>query len=162
MKELKFKNTSFLSNYYNCPIVINGYKFPSSENAYHSFKITDDTVLSRTPICEILTKVTPDEAKHFMKPLSAYYRKDWENYKIKAMNIVVYEKFKQNENLQKKLLQTGDAILIEDTTGWHDNFWGNCDCPQCQSISGKNHLGKILMSVRKYFMQNKNKDIKKW
>lgn len=53
MKELKFKNTSFLSNYYNCPIVINGYKFPSSENAYHSFKITDDTVLSRTPICEI-------------------------------------------------------------------------------------------------------------
>lgn len=97
-----------------------------------------------------------------MKPLSAYYRKDWEDYKIKAMNIVVYEKFKQNENLQKKLLQTGDAILIEDTTGWHDNFWGNCDCPQCQSISGKNHLGKILMSVREYFMQNKNKDIKKW
>lgn len=40
------------------------------------------------------------------------------------MYIVVKEKFKQNLNLRAALISTGDAILVEDTTTWHDNFWG--------------------------------------
>ena len=58
-------------------------------------------------------------------------------------------KFLQNEDLRIRLLATGDEYLEEGTTGWHDNYWGNCECEKCKNIEGKNTLGKILMRVRK-------------
>lgn len=61
---------------------------------------------------------------------------------------VVYAKFSKNENLRQILLSTEDEELVEDTTGWHDNIWGDCSCPKCQYIKGRNKLGKILMQVR--------------
>jgi len=45
------------------------------------------------------------------------------------------------------LLATGDTKLLEGNR-WHDNFWGNCDCPNCRDKPGLNYLGKILMRVR--------------
>ena len=64
------------------------------------------------------------------------------------MHKVVYAKFSKNENLRQILLSTKDEELVEDTTGWHDNIWGDCSCPKCQYIKGRNKLGKILMQVR--------------
>lgn len=37
------------------------------------------------------------------------------------MNDAVYEKFKQNPNLAKKLLTTGDEELVEGNY-WHDTY----------------------------------------
>lgn len=59
---------------------------------------------------------------------------------------VVLAKFKQNPDLREKLLNTGNAILIEGTT-WHDNYWGNCTCDRCANKFGRNQLGKTLMKV---------------
>lgn len=53
-----------------------------------------------------------------------------------------------NSNKRAILLSTEDEELVEDTTGWHDNIWGDCSCPKCQYIKGRNKLGKILMQVR--------------
>lgn len=61
---------------------------------------------------------------------------------------ICYEKFRQNEPYKKLLLGTGDATILEDTTGWHDNYWGSCSCPKCKNIPGQNHLGMALMEVR--------------
>lgn len=47
----------------------------------------------------------------------------------------------QNPLLKEKLLNTGDALLIEGNT-WRDYYWGEC------KGKGENHLGKILMEVR--------------
>lgn len=49
--------------------------------------------------------------------------------------------------LKKKLLETGDAELIEGNY-WHDNTWGQCYCPRCKNKIGENHLGKLLMKIR--------------
>jgi predicted NAD-dependent protein-ADP-ribosyltransferase YbiA (DUF1768 family) len=57
-------------------------------------------------------------------------------------------KFSQHPELQNILLETGDTYIEENTTGWHDNIWGNCHCPKCQKIKGQNLLGKALMDVR--------------
>lgn len=65
-----------------------------------------------------------------------------------GIKIVGYAKFSKNENLRQILLSTEDEELVEDTTGWHDNIWGDCSCPKCQYIKGRNKLGKILMQVR--------------
>ena len=61
---------------------------------------------------------------------------------------VLRAKFTQHEDLKKWLLETGNEELHEDTTGWHDNCWGNCECDKCKNIPGKNLLGKALMQVR--------------
>lgn len=58
------------------------------------------------------------------------------------MKIAVTAKFTQHEKLKRRLLDTGDAILIENTK--KDYFWG-CG----EDGSGENNLGKILMEVRK-------------
>lgn len=64
------------------------------------------------------------------------------------MKKVVIEKFKQNKDCLEELLSTNSMELIEDTTGWHDNIWGECTCDDCKSLEHQNLLGKILMEVR--------------
>ena len=59
------------------------------------------------------------------------------------MEEIVRAKFVQNPYLMKKLLDTGELLLIEGNT-WKDIFWG----VDINSGEGKNHLGKILMNVR--------------
>ena len=53
-----------------------------------------------------------------------------------------------NEDLKQRLLETGTQPIEEDTTSWHDNYWGNCHCPKCRNIPGQNRLGIILMETR--------------
>ena len=54
---------------------------------------------------------------------------------------IVLAKFSQNEYLKRRLLETGNALLIEGND-WGDTYWGVCNG------RGKNKLGKILMRVR--------------
>ena len=63
------------------------------------------------------------------------------------MKFVVFEKFNQNKKLIKKLKNTKIKHLVEENY-WHDNFWGNCLCPECNQIKGQNNLGKILIFVK--------------
>jgi ribA/ribD-fused uncharacterized protein len=56
-------------------------------------------------------------------------------------------KFTQNPELRRRLLDTGDAVLVEGNT-WHDNYWGTCTFRRCSKTKGKNMLGKLLMQVR--------------
>ena len=60
----------------------------------------------------------------------------WEKDKIKVMLKGLRAKF-ENLELRKRLLDTGDAILHEDSPT--DMFWGKY---------GKDMLGKLLMQVR--------------
>lgn len=57
----------------------------------------------------------------------------------------------QNVQLLNWLMLTGEEQLLENTTGWHDNTWGDCSCPKCKNITGQNLLGKALMEVRASF-----------
>ena len=68
-------------------------------------------------------------------------RPDWEDIKDEVMYEVVLDKFKRNDNLKEKLLDTANAELIEENW-WNDTYWGVC------KGKGKNKLGKILMKVR--------------
>ena len=45
-------------------------------------------------------------------------------------------------SLKQRLLNTGNAMLIEGND-WNDTFWGVCNG------KGQNHLGKLLMEIRK-------------
>lgn len=128
----KFKNEyDFLSNFYPCKIVFDGYIF---KNAGAAFQAQKDP--SRI---EEFTVLDPVQAKHLGKKVNL--RKDWDQIKLQVMESVVRAKFNQNKYLAEKLLATGDEELIE-VNHWHDHFWGIC------GGKGKNHLGKILMMIR--------------
>ena len=60
------------------------------------------------------------------------------------MSAVVFDKFYRNIDLRNKLMETGNRYL-EETNHWKDRYWGVCDG------KGENNLGKILMSVRKFW-----------
>lgn len=137
-----FKNDTKLTNYYVCDVVVDGRKFSSSEAAYHAEKFLDKDLK------DLMMKLDPDESKHVTRELKRFIREDWDCVKYNLMKKIVLEKFKQNEDCLIELLNTGDMELIEDTTGWHDNIWGECTCDNCKSLEHQNLLGKVLMEVR--------------
>ncbi len=93
------------------------------------------------------SKLSGTQAKKAGRKLAL--REDWEQVKYDLMVDILRSKFSNNPKLKEILLGTGDVVLVEDTTGWHDNTWGDCTCAKCRSIVGKNLLGKALMEVRK-------------
>lgn len=50
-------------------------------------------------------------------------RPDLDEVKLKVMYDVVFDKFDRNVELRRKLLDTGDLVLVEDNY-WKDKYWG--------------------------------------
>lgn len=136
----KFGIYSEFSNFYRCRVVYDGGVYRSSEAAWQAQKTLDPDLRKK------FETLSPSYAKKMGRYISL--RPDWEDIKYQLMVDVCYAKFSQNKELKEKLLSTGDEVLVEDTTGWHDNIWGNCECPRCMHKEGRNLLGKALMTVR--------------
>lgn len=134
----------FLSNYYESPVEYNGITYLNNEAAFQAQKTTDINERIK------FSNLDPSEAKKLGRKISL--RKDWEEVKENYMYKIVKAKFAQNLDIKQKLIDTYPNELIEGTTGWHDNIWGNCECHRCKNIVGQNKLGKILMKVREELM----------
>lgn len=85
-------------------------------------------------------------------------RKDWEEIKFDVMWYVVFQKFDQNTDLAKMLVETSGMFLIEGNT-WNDRYWGAClkkvpvKDKEIEVWYGDNRLGQILMQVRKIVLE---------
>lgn len=128
------------SNFYPCAIKYQDMDFLNSEAAYQAMKTGDPEARKQ------FTGLTGKEAKKLGGKLTSCT--DWDAIKFLIMVDICYAKFSQNLELKWILLGTGHEELVEDTTGWHDNIWGDCSCEYCKTISGQNLLGKALMKVR--------------
>ena len=124
----------FLSNFYPAEFIYKGVKYLNSEAAFHAQKQPGRE--------HEFANLSPDQAKKLGR--SVKLREDWEDVKNDIMYEIVYEKFNQNLDLLKLLIDTGDDYLIEGNW-WGDTYWG-----VCKGI-GKNQLGIILMKVRDEF-----------
>ncbi len=123
----------WLSNFEKALVTYDGVPYPTAENAYQAAKTLDLTER------ELFTRVTPGEAKRRGKEVTL--RPDWDKVKIAIMFQILVDKFTRNLHLAKKLLETGNFVLIEGND-WGDTFWGVCN------DQGANHLGSCLMGVR--------------
>jgi len=129
---------NFLSNFYPAKVVYEGVEYPTAEHAFQAAK--SPWIFERITIAGASS---PSKAKQLGRRISL--RPDWEDIKLQVMKDIVRAKFSQNADLQIMLvLGTRDAELIEGTT-WGDKFWG----VDKATGEGENHLGKILMEVRK-------------
>lgn len=121
----------FLSNFFNAQVTYNGITYENNESAFQAQK--------QPNIAHTFSHLNPSQAKS--KGRKVVLRNDWEKVKDEIMYNICLCKFTQNEELKQKLLNTGNAELIEGNT-WNDTYWGIC------RGRGKNHLGKILMQIR--------------
>ena len=131
----------FLSNFYECPILWKGNLYRNSESIYQSYKTLDNVPFD-------FTKTTGSQAKKISKKLNV--RPDWNKIKFDLIYEICQEKFNQNTDIAQKLMNTGDAILIEGNY-WGDTYWGKCNGV------GQNNLGKILMKIREELFELQNK-----
>ena len=126
----------FLSNFWPAEVEFEGAKYPSVEHAYQAAKFTDEAMRQR-----VAQAKTPAEAKSIAHAATTQ-RANWDQAKFEVMETCVRYKFTHHADLRENLLATGDVELIEGNT-WGDRIWGVCDG------EGENHLGKILMKVRR-------------
>ena len=128
---------AFLSNFSNSILYDDeGIEYPTVEHYFQAQK-----TLGLNTRLVIAAAPTPGKAKGIGRHVQL--RSDWNNVKIDIMRDALIQKF-SDKKLQKKLIETGDAELIEGNW-WGDKFWGVC------GGEGENHLGKLLMEVREMF-----------
>lgn len=131
----------FLSNFYPTKMVFDGLTYYNSEAAYQAQKCNNQEDKLK------FIFLSADESKKLGR--EAALRPDWDIIKVEIMEKVVYAKFTQNPFLAQALLETGDKELKEGNY-WKDLFWG----VDLKTGEGENHLGKILMALRREFRQN--------
>ncbi|OKZ73037.1 MAG: hypothetical protein BHV87_11085 [Clostridiales bacterium 36_14] len=154
MKVVCFHNPEeekgFLSNWYISKFEVAGRVFSSMEQFMMYQKAIcfgDESVAE-----QILKTDDVARIKELGRMVSGYNENIWNGMR----QLIVYEglvaKFSQNEELKERLLQTGDALLVECAV--HDRIWGiglsmkderRFDISQWR---GKNLLGYALMMVR--------------
>jgi len=134
------KEYGFLSNFEPSLMIIDGRKYKTNEHYYQSQKAISEEIREW-----IRTAPTPFLAMRGGRSLRAWeIEQNWESMKEVIMLKGLREKFSQNYPLRKKLLDTGDATLHEDSP--KDKYWG---------IKGKDRLGKLLMQVRDEIREGK-------
>lgn len=128
-----------LSNFSAFTLNWRGYRFDTSEAAYHWEKFGS---INKYEIGDLI-RFAPSahEAFKIAQQFKAEQNPNWDLLKIGIMYDILVEKVRQHEYVRKKLLETGNRELIEDS--WRDDFWGwgiNKD--------GQNTLGRLWMKIR--------------
>jgi|GEM_PF-317991 len=127
------------SNFSSFALDWKGKRYITSEHAYHSEKFKDEPLKEEIRQCRSAHDALKLAHTHKNK-----YRSDWDEVKLSVMKEILREKVKQHPYVKKKLLDSGERELIEDS--WRDDFWG-----WGPKKNGRNQLGKLWMEVRKEF-----------
>jgi N-glycosidase YbiA len=140
MREVRFyyeyEEYGFLSNFFLAPMLLEGKEWPSVEHYYQAAKTLD-------PVFREVIRKAPsaDAAKKLGRDPACVLREDWDEVKADVMRRAIAVKFAQHPDLRSMLLETGDAVLVENSK--KDYYWG-CGADG----SGKSMLGALLMELR--------------
>ena len=129
----------WLSNFWYAKVSLDGVLYPSVEHAYQASK-TGPENRSAFMSCSAA------DAKKLGKKVPL--RDGWEEEKVSIMRSLVEQKFALGSELGNRLVETGDAKLVEGNR-WGDVFWGVC------GGKGLNMLGVILMEYRAVLLLRK-------
>ena len=131
-------------NFSSFKVEWNGYLFASVEEAYQaaSFMGSDEELVEK-----IKKSHSADEAQRIAYANRDKRREDWDDVKISIMEELLRLKIEQNHYVKKKLLQTGDYMIVEDSP--KDDFWG-----WGSNRDGQNNLGKLWMKLREELKNN--------
>lgn len=140
----------WLGNMYASPIKFNGKNWLTSEALFQALRFDDEEIREiirgeKSPMGAKM-KAKGNKSKMVIEPMS---ERDIEN-----MKMVVRLKFEQNEVLKSKLKLSGEHVIVENIgvrNGERHLFWG------MKKVNGEwignNMMGKILMEIRKEFIE---------
>lgn len=127
-----------LSNFSAFSIQWRGLRFDTSEHAYHWEKFPGHEGARLA----ILNAISAHEAYKLAEQLKEHQRPDWGGWRTVVMEAILRAKASQHEYVRRKLLETGDREIVEDS--WRDGFWGTGPVWG----EGQNMLGKLWMKIR--------------
>lgn len=142
-----FYNREFfcLDNFSSFKVMMDGVLYSTSEHAYQAAKFSESAP-------EVAKLIIDSYSAHDAQKLAHKYidrqRADWDEIKVSVMERIIRLKTEQNPYVRKKLLETGDYPICEDSN--KDSFWGigfNRD--------GRNELGKLWMKLREELRNGK-------
>ena len=144
------------SDWYDKPIDLT---FQSSEQYFMWLKATNFNDYETAN--EIVKAKTPKEAKALGRKVKNYDDEEWSEIREAAMWNAVYQKFKQNPELQQYLINpvTETRSFVEGSP--YDCVWGcgiSWDDPAIadeKNWKGENLLGKTLDKVRRALIEEK-------
>lgn len=127
-----------LDNFSSFKVKYDGYLYSSLEEAYQTIGF-----LESAP--EIAEQIKNSNSAHEAQKI-AYLNKDkqrsdWDKVKVSIMEELLRLKIEQNPYVKKKLLETKDYLIVEDSP--KDSFWG-----WGENRDGVNQLGKLWMKLR--------------
>lgn len=140
-------NVGYMSQWFPCSFKENDIVFNSAEQymMYHKAILFNDKDMAS----KILITQNAATIKIYGRNVKNFDSKIWDEHKF---NIVVngnYLKFSQNPVICKKLLETGNTLLVEASP--YDRVWGigflHAKKEEMDKW-GENLLGKALMTVR--------------
>ncbi len=140
-----------LDNFSSFKVEWDGYLYSSVEEAYQaaSFMGSDEEMVQA-----IKKSHSADEAQRLAYVNKDKRRDDWDLIKLDVMELLLRLKLEQNPYVLKKLLQTGDYYIVEDSP--KDSFWG-WGPDRC----GENQLGRLWMKLRKeLILKEENSKVK--
>lgn len=141
---------SCLSQWYECSFIVDGIVYHTAEQYMMSQKaklFDDDITFQR-----IMNANHPNEFKKLGREVKNFDINVWEANRYKIVLNGNLNKFSQNENIKKFLLNTNNRILVEASP--YDTIWGiglSSDTPNIENPhtwKGLNLLGFALMQVR--------------
>ena len=127
---------SELSNFYPCNLQMYNRNFTSSEAAFQYATALEHGKNKKAE--EIRQAPNAHKAKQLAKNIEQ--TEQWQNKKSDIMWEILEQKARHCEKFRRKLIETGDDTLIEDT---NDDYWG-----RGSNGNGKNMLGTLLMLLR--------------
>ena len=125
-------------NFSSFKVKYDGYLYSSVEEAYQAlgFKESAPDIYQ-----EIIGCYSAHEAQKIAYANKDKRRKDWDEIKVGIMEELLRCKIEQNPYVKKKLLETKDYTIVEDSP--KDSFWG-----WGEDRNGNNQLGKLWMKLR--------------
>lgn len=127
-----------LDNFSSFKVEWNGYMYSTLEEAFQTARFigSDEELVQK-----IKNSHSAYEAQKIAYQNLDKQRKDWEKVELEIMEELLRLKVEQNPYVLKKLLETKDYYIVEDSP--KDAYWG-----WGENRDGLNNLGKLWMKIR--------------
>ncbi len=151
------------SNFYPSTFTVKEFTFSSNEQFFMYSKARFFNDLETAD--KILKTKNPNDCKKLGRQVKNFNQGAWDVKSIPIMRIGLYHKFKQNPEMARELLATGNDILVEASP--YDKLYGvglKENDPRILDKSqwlGENRLGHLLMEVREMLLKELNQVDKK-
>lgn len=127
-----------LDNFSSFKVEWNGYMYSTLEEAFQTARFIGSDE-------ELVQKIKNSHSAHEAQKIAyqnlGKQRKDWEKVELEIMEELLRLKVEQNPYVLKKLLETKDYYIVEDSP--KDAYWG-----WGENRDGLNNLGKLWMKIR--------------